>query len=125
MFGIANQLLAAVALAVGTTILINLGRARYAWVTMMPLTFLTVTTLTAGFLSVKNNFCRWPPGRNPTLHFQGMLNTTLTDHDDGARRHHPRRRRAEVAGRRARRARDPDLLRSRCDLKDGVRSKIQ
>ena len=34
MFGIANQLLAAVALAIGTTILINLGRARYAWVTL-------------------------------------------------------------------------------------------
>src|SRR4051794_8528903 len=31
MFGIANQLLAAVALAVGTTIIINIGKARYAW----------------------------------------------------------------------------------------------
>jgi carbon starvation protein len=31
MFGIANQLLAAVALAVGTTIIINMGKARYAW----------------------------------------------------------------------------------------------
>ena len=33
MFGIANQLLAAVALAVGTTIIINMDKARYAWVT--------------------------------------------------------------------------------------------
>jgi carbon starvation protein len=36
MFGIANQLLAAVALAVGTTIIINTGRVRYAWVTLVP-----------------------------------------------------------------------------------------
>ena len=61
MFGIANQLLAVVALAVGTTILINLGRAKYAWVTFVPLCFLSATTtLTAGFLSVRDNF--WPQG---------------------------------------------------------------
>ena len=48
MFGIANQLLAAVALAVGTTIIINIGRARYAWVTLAPLCFVAITTLTAG-----------------------------------------------------------------------------
>jgi carbon starvation protein len=79
MFGIANQLLAAVALAVGTTIIINLGRAKYAWVTMAPLAFLTTTTLTAGFLSVKNSF--WPMAVNPAkpeLHLQGMLQSILT-----------------------------------------------
>ena len=58
MFGIANQLLASVALAVGTTIIINVGRARYAWVTLLPLSFVSVTTLTAGVLSVRDNF--WP-----------------------------------------------------------------
>ncbi len=78
MFGIANQLLAAVALAVGTTILINLGRARYAWVTLTPMTFLAVTTLTAGFMSVKNNFLPMATGPNEALHFQGLVNTTLT-----------------------------------------------
>ena len=78
MFGIANQLLAAVALAVGTTILVNLGRARYAWVTITPLTFLAVTTLTAGFMSVKDNFWPMATGPNPALHFQGMLNTSVT-----------------------------------------------
>src|SRR5262249_48770255 len=45
MFGIANQLLAAVALAVGTTIIINAGRVKYAAVTFVPLVFVTITTL--------------------------------------------------------------------------------
>src|SRR5437899_6150622 len=52
MFGIANQLLAWVALAVGTTVLINAGRAKFAWVSFLPLCFLSVSTLTAGFLSI-------------------------------------------------------------------------
>ena len=78
MFGIANQLLAAVALAVGTTIIINIGKQRYAWVTMVPLSFLTVTTLTAGFLTVKNNFWPMAVGPRPELHFQGALNSGLT-----------------------------------------------
>jgi carbon starvation protein len=78
MFGIANQLLAAVALAVGTTIIINLGRARYAWVTLLPLGFVATTTLTAGVLSVRDNFWPMAIGPNPDRHFQGYLNTTLT-----------------------------------------------
>jgi carbon starvation protein len=78
MFGIANQLLASVALAVGTTILINVGRPQYVWVTLAPQAFVTVTTLTAGVLSVRDNF--WPvaTGPNPALHFQGYLNAILT-----------------------------------------------
>jgi carbon starvation protein len=78
MFGIANQLLAAVALAVGTTILINMGRARYAWVTLAPMTFLSVTTLSAGFLSVRDNFWPMATGANEALRFQGMVNSTFT-----------------------------------------------
>jgi len=48
MFGIANQLLAAVGLAIGTTLIINLGRARYAWTTTAPLAFLTAIRLYGG-----------------------------------------------------------------------------
>ncbi len=48
MFGIANQLLAVVALALVTTLLINTGKARYAWVTVLPMLFVTTTTMTAG-----------------------------------------------------------------------------
>jgi carbon starvation protein len=52
LFGIANQLLAAVALCVGTTILIKMGRQRYAWVTVLPLVWLAAATLTAGWQKV-------------------------------------------------------------------------
>src|SRR5215212_9619887 len=67
MFGIANQLLASVALAVGTTIIINSGKARYAWVTVLPLAFVSVTTLAAGVLSVRTNF--WPMAIDPDARF--------------------------------------------------------
>ncbi len=49
LFGIANQMLAAIALAVAATIMIKMGKARYAWVGIVPFVFLAVTTLTAGF----------------------------------------------------------------------------
>ena len=78
MFGIANQLLASVALAVGTTVIINAGRARYAWVTLMPLAFVSITTLSAGALSVRDNFYPMAIGPNPLLHFQGYLNSIVT-----------------------------------------------
>jgi carbon starvation protein len=52
LFGIANQLLAAIALCVGTTIIIKMGKLRYAWVTVLPLVWLTAATLTAGWQKV-------------------------------------------------------------------------
>jgi carbon starvation protein len=76
MFGIANQLLAAIALCVGTTVLINSGRQRYAWVTITPLAFVATTTLTAGWRSIFDNF--WPEAQSPATAFRGYLNTALT-----------------------------------------------
>jgi len=52
LFGISNQLLAAIALTVGTTIIIKMNKARYAWVTLGPLAWLTIVTLTAGLEKV-------------------------------------------------------------------------
>src|SRR6185369_78688 len=76
MFGIANQLLAAVALCVGTTVIINSGRVRYAWATLLPLSFVASVTLTAGFLSIVDNFL--PLTKNPAKAFAGYLDAALT-----------------------------------------------
>jgi carbon starvation protein len=52
MFGIANQLLAVIALCIVTTWLVNTGRGRYAWVTLVPMVFVSTTTLTAASLMI-------------------------------------------------------------------------
>jgi carbon starvation protein len=69
MFGIANQLLAVIALCLVTTWLINAGRARYALLTLLPMLFVTATTLTAGSQLI----ARW---------YSGI--TALSDHWTGS-----------------------------------------
>jgi len=76
MFGIANQLLAAVALCVATTIIINSGKAKYSWVTLLPLSFVATTTLVAGWESITDIF--WPLSQKPETAVQGYINTFLT-----------------------------------------------
>ncbi len=76
MFGVANQLLAVIALCVGTTVIIHMGKARYAWVTLAPLVFVAVVTLMAGWQSITGNFL--PLANQPGKAFQGFFNTGLT-----------------------------------------------
>ena len=56
LFGMANQLLATCALIVGTTMLIRLGKAKYAWVTAGPALFVLPIVMWAGYLNVTGNF---------------------------------------------------------------------
>jgi carbon starvation protein len=76
MFGTANQLLAAVALAVATSAIINAGKERYAWVTLVPMLFVAATTLSACWLNITDNF--WPMTANPLTATQGYVNSVLT-----------------------------------------------
>jgi carbon starvation protein len=76
MFGTANQLLAALALAVGTSYIINRGRAKYAWVTIVPMIFVSVTTLIAGWMNITNIYL--PQVWTAKTQIQGIINLSLT-----------------------------------------------
>ena len=52
LFGIANQMLAAIALSVGTVILIKSGKIRFSWITAIPLTWLLIITSSASYQKV-------------------------------------------------------------------------
>jgi carbon starvation protein len=75
MFGIANQLLAVIALCLITTLLVNTGRARYVWCTILPMIFVTTTTMTAGVQLIGS---QWPVLYSQGRGVQATLNIALT-----------------------------------------------
>ena len=52
LFGLANQLLSVIALCLGTTLLIKVGKSRYVWITMGPLLFMCAVTFSAGYMKI-------------------------------------------------------------------------
>jgi carbon starvation protein len=59
MFGIGNQLLAALALCLVTTVTIRAGRARYAWVTILPMLYVLLTTTLSAWSLCTGKFAGW------------------------------------------------------------------
>ncbi len=75
MFGMANQLLAVIALAVVSTALVNSGRGRYLPVTLLPMLFVATTTATAGYYEITGKF--WKMVQSGAV-ARGWLNIGLT-----------------------------------------------
>ncbi len=56
LFGTANQMLAVIAFAVGTTYILRSGKGKYVWVTVVPMIFVAITTLTAASMNIFQNY---------------------------------------------------------------------
>jgi len=76
MFGTANQLLASIALIIGTSFLINHGKKKFAIITIAPLIFISITTVYAGILNLINLYI--PQMFMDGKQTSGIINTMLT-----------------------------------------------
>jgi carbon starvation protein len=75
LFGTGNQLLATIALAITTVFLVNMGKAKYAWLTAVPAILVGGTTVMAGILSIEDLF--WPLTKIAGKQFQGYMDSAL------------------------------------------------
>jgi carbon starvation protein len=75
LFGAGNQLLATVALAVCSSFLVNSGKAKYVWITLIPMVLVGFTTVAAAILSITQIF--WPLAQKPETALQGTLDAAL------------------------------------------------
>lgn len=75
LFGMANQMLACIALCVATTMLINGGRVKYSWVTGIPMVFIAAIEFTAGYQNIVINY--WPMTKNAATKYNGYLNSII------------------------------------------------
>jgi carbon starvation protein len=78
MFGVANQLLAVVALVVGTTVILRTRGVRYVWITFVPLLFVGTTTITAGVQGVLKIYLPLTRSTDPNRVFQGWVDAVFT-----------------------------------------------
>lgn len=76
MFGSANQLLATIALTIGTSYIINHGKRKYAWVTIIPWAFVGITTFISGILNITGIYI--PQLSTDKFFLQGLINLILT-----------------------------------------------
>ncbi len=75
LFGIANQMLAGIALMLGTCVLFKMKRGQYAWVTALPTVWLLACTLTAGYQKIFHD--------DPRIGFVAHANKYQAAHDAG------------------------------------------
>ena len=78
MFGIANQLLAVIALAVATTMIVRARGWRYAWVTAAPLAFVGTVTITAAIQGIRMIYLPLSRHPDPAKSLQGWVDTVFT-----------------------------------------------
>jgi carbon starvation protein len=74
LFGISNQLLACIALVIGTTVIIRSGKLRYVWVTLVPAVFVMTVTFSAAAISITRQYL---PNGQYLLAGLGILFVTL------------------------------------------------
>lgn len=73
MFGTVNQLLAMLALCIGTSLLLKKGRVRYVWITLIPMVFMAAVTFTAAFELIINFINKAQTAAFPLIYYLNIF----------------------------------------------------